>query len=75
MTDGTAADGIRGTAHGTAPVPLSVLDLVTVGAGRTATDALRTGVELSRLAESAATTATGSPSTTPCPAWPPPRPP
>ena len=52
MTDGTAADGIRGTAHGTAPVPLSVLDLVTVGAGRTATDALRTGVELSRLAES-----------------------
>ncbi|MBA5222988.1 LLM class flavin-dependent oxidoreductase [Streptomyces griseoaurantiacus] len=52
VTDGTAADGIRGTAHGTAPVPLSVLDLVTVGAGRTATDALRTGVELSRLAES-----------------------
>lgn len=46
-----AADGIRGTAHGTAPVPLSVLDLVTVGAGRTATDALRTSVELSRRTE------------------------
>ncbi|MHB9861497.1 LLM class flavin-dependent oxidoreductase [Streptomyces sp. YIM S03343] len=47
----TADDEIRGEAHGTAPVPLSVLDLVTVGAGRTATDALRTSVELSRLAE------------------------
>ncbi|MGW0997617.1 LLM class flavin-dependent oxidoreductase [Streptomyces sp. NPDC002523] len=46
-----AADEIRGTTHGTAPVPLSVLDLVTVGAGSTATDALRTGVELARLAE------------------------
>ncbi|MEU3789074.1 LLM class flavin-dependent oxidoreductase [Streptomyces fructofermentans] len=44
-------DDIRGTARGTAPVPLSVLDLATVGAGRTASDALRTGVELSRLAE------------------------
>ncbi len=47
-----AADEIRGTAQGSAPVPLSVLDLVTVGAGRTATDALRTAVDLSRLAES-----------------------
>ncbi|MGW0824141.1 LLM class flavin-dependent oxidoreductase [Streptomyces sp. NPDC002845] len=47
-----AADEIRGTAPGTAPVPLSVLDLVTVGTGSTATDALRTSVELSRLAES-----------------------
>ncbi len=47
-----AADEIRGTAQGSAPVPLSVLDLVTVGAGRTATDALRTAVELSRLTES-----------------------
>lgn len=44
-------DEIRGTAQGTAPVPLSVLDLVTVGAGRTATDALRTGVALARLAQ------------------------
>lgn len=49
--DDTAADEIRGTARGTAPVPLSVLDLVTVGAGHTATEALRTGVDLARLAE------------------------
>jgi hypothetical protein len=68
-------DEIRAEAKGTAPVPLSVLDLVTVGAGRTATDALRTSVKLSRLAEAAASTATGSPSTTPCRAWPPPPPP
>ncbi len=46
------AEEIRGAAHGTAPVPLSVLDLVTVGAGRTATDALRTSVDIARLAES-----------------------
>ncbi|MEU0163218.1 LLM class flavin-dependent oxidoreductase [Streptomyces sp. NPDC006261] len=45
-------DGTRGTAGGTAPVPLSVLDLVTVGQGRTATQALRTGVEIAKLAES-----------------------
>ncbi|MFK4222899.1 LLM class flavin-dependent oxidoreductase [Streptomyces sp. NPDC019890] len=45
-------DEIRGTATGTAPVPLSVLDLVTVGVGRTATDALRTSVDIARLAES-----------------------
>ena len=44
-------DEIRGTARGTAPVPLSVLDLVTVGQGRTAGQALRTGVEIARLAE------------------------
>ncbi|MEU9877106.1 LLM class flavin-dependent oxidoreductase [Streptomyces phaeochromogenes] len=44
-------DEIRAEAKGTAHVPLSVLDLVTVGAGRTATDALRTSVKLSRLAE------------------------
>ena len=44
-------DEIRGTASGTAPVPLSVLDLVTVGNGRTATDALRTSVDIARLAE------------------------
>ncbi|MDI5967212.1 LLM class flavin-dependent oxidoreductase [Streptantibioticus silvisoli] len=42
---------IRGTAHGSAPVPLSVLDLVSVGKGVTATEALRTGVRLARLAE------------------------
>ncbi|MEU3276205.1 LLM class flavin-dependent oxidoreductase [Streptomyces antibioticus] len=51
-TDGPATDGIRGTAHGTAPAPLSVLDLVTVGSGHTATDALRTSVDLARFAES-----------------------
>ncbi|MEV4971625.1 LLM class flavin-dependent oxidoreductase [Streptomyces scopuliridis] len=44
-------DGIRGTAHGTAPVPLSVLDLVTVGSGSTATRSLRTSVALAKLAE------------------------
>lgn len=44
-------DEIRGTARGTAPVPLSVLDLVTVGQGRTAGQALRTGVEIAQLAE------------------------
>nr|WP_030908376.1 MsnO8 family LLM class oxidoreductase [Streptomyces sp. NRRL F-5126] len=42
---------MRGTAQGTAPVPLSVLDLVTVGAGTTATDALRNSVALARTAE------------------------
>ena len=45
------SDDIRGDRHGTAPVPLSVLDLVTVGAGRTATDALRKSVEIAKLAE------------------------
>ncbi|WP_308408828.1 MsnO8 family LLM class oxidoreductase, partial [Streptomyces sp. AC627_RSS907] len=44
-------DTIRGTASGTAPVPLSVLDLATVGSGLTASDALRTSVELVQLAE------------------------
>ncbi|GAB7108637.1 LLM class flavin-dependent oxidoreductase [Streptomyces phaeofaciens] len=50
--DETATDEIRGTAYGTAPTPLSVLDLVTVGSGRTATDALRTSVDLARFTES-----------------------
>ncbi|MGX2997037.1 LLM class flavin-dependent oxidoreductase [Streptomyces sp. JNUCC 64] len=40
-----------GVRYGTAPVPLSVLDLVTVGAGHTATDALRTSVDLVRATE------------------------
>ncbi|MGW9042283.1 LLM class flavin-dependent oxidoreductase [Streptomyces lydicus] len=44
-------DGIRATARGSAPVPLSVLDLVTVGAGNTAADAVRTAVTLARTAE------------------------
>ncbi|MFK0262916.1 LLM class flavin-dependent oxidoreductase [Streptomyces angustmyceticus] len=43
--------GIRGAALGTAPVPLSVLDLVTVGAGHTASDAVRTAVGIARTAE------------------------
>ncbi len=51
VRDGLRGDPVRGTAHGTASVPLSVLDLVTVGEGRTATDALRTSVALARLAE------------------------
>ncbi|WP_137235633.1 LLM class flavin-dependent oxidoreductase [Streptomyces sp. BPSDS2] len=45
-------DGIRGVAAGTAAVPLSVLDLVTVGQGRTATQALRTSVDIAKLTES-----------------------
>ncbi|MEU9581365.1 LLM class flavin-dependent oxidoreductase [Streptomyces chilikensis] len=46
------ADDIRGTARGSAPVPLSVLDLVTVGAGYSSSDALATSVRIARLAES-----------------------
>ncbi|MEV6164726.1 LLM class flavin-dependent oxidoreductase [Streptomyces sp. NPDC052052] len=49
--DETRGDEIRGKAEGTATVPLSVLDLVTVGQGRTATQALRTSVEIAQLAE------------------------
>ncbi|MFA7761264.1 LLM class flavin-dependent oxidoreductase [Streptomyces sp. NRRL S-448] len=46
------AHGIRATAPGRATVPLSVLDLVTVGAGSTAHASLRTSVAIARLAES-----------------------
>ncbi|SHK82450.1 LLM class flavin-dependent oxidoreductase [Streptomyces yunnanensis] len=49
--DRPGGDGIPGTALGTAPVPLSVLDLVTVGAGSTAGAAVRTAVDLARTAE------------------------
>ncbi|UQS32709.1 LLM class flavin-dependent oxidoreductase [Streptomyces fradiae] len=42
---------MRGAVRGTAPVPLSVLDLVTVGQGSTASRALATSVEIARLAE------------------------
>uniref|UniRef100_A0AAU2VVU6 LLM class flavin-dependent oxidoreductase n=1 Tax=Streptomyces sp. NBC_00008 TaxID=2903610 RepID=A0AAU2VVU6_9ACTN len=49
--DEIRGDEIRGKAEGTAPVPLSVLDLVTVGQGGTASQALRTGVEIAQLAE------------------------
>ncbi|MDJ0461059.1 LLM class flavin-dependent oxidoreductase [Streptomyces sp. H27-C3] len=44
-------NAIRGTASGSAPVPLSVLDLATVGSGHTATEALRTSVDIAKLAE------------------------
>ncbi|WP_326597250.1 LLM class flavin-dependent oxidoreductase [Streptomyces sp. NBC_01803] len=46
-----ATDGIRGVRRGSAPVPLSVLDLATVGSGLTAADALRTTTAIARLAE------------------------
>ncbi|MET8739932.1 LLM class flavin-dependent oxidoreductase [Streptomyces sp. NPDC004728] len=49
--DEIRGDEIRGKAEGTATVPLSVLDLVTVGQGRTATQALRTSVDIAQLAE------------------------
>lgn len=42
----------RGQALGSALVPLSVLDLATVGAGSTAREALRTSVQLARFADS-----------------------
>lgn len=44
--------GIRGTVHGSAPVPLSVLDLAVVSAGRTSSDAMRNSVAMARLTES-----------------------
>ncbi|MDI3404370.1 LLM class flavin-dependent oxidoreductase [Streptomyces cavernicola] len=46
------SNGIHGTPQGEAPVPLSVLDLATVGAGHTASDAFRTGARIAQLAES-----------------------
>jgi luciferase family oxidoreductase group 1 len=42
---------IRGQSQGNAPAVLSVLDLATVGAGLTATDALRATTELAHLAD------------------------
>ncbi|MEU1623481.1 LLM class flavin-dependent oxidoreductase [Streptomyces sp. NPDC005722] len=44
-------DAIRGTAIGAAPVPVSVLDLVPVGSGTTAAEALHSSIELSRIAD------------------------
>jgi luciferase family oxidoreductase group 1 len=44
-------DAVHGEARGTAPVPLSVLDLANVGAGFTSRDALLATVETARLAE------------------------
>ncbi|MFI1013234.1 LLM class flavin-dependent oxidoreductase [Streptomyces sp. NPDC020965] len=46
-----AVDPVRATPLGTAPTPLSVLDLVTVGEGDTAADALRTSVRIAQLAD------------------------
>ncbi|WP_103502098.1 MULTISPECIES: LLM class flavin-dependent oxidoreductase [unclassified Streptomyces] len=52
MVNGTAgaAAAVRGEKAGEAPVPLSVLDLATVGSGQTAADALRATTETARLA-------------------------
>ncbi|MFF8726241.1 LLM class flavin-dependent oxidoreductase [Streptomyces sp. NPDC015171] len=47
-----ANGALPGTAHGSAPAALSVLDLVAVGEGRTTREALRTSARLARLAES-----------------------
>ncbi|MDX2939796.1 LLM class flavin-dependent oxidoreductase [Streptomyces ipomoeae] len=44
-------DEVRGTPSGNAPVPLSILDAVNVGVGHTSTQALRTSVELARMAD------------------------
>ncbi|MGV9655533.1 LLM class flavin-dependent oxidoreductase [Streptomyces koyangensis] len=44
-------DDIRGKVQGTAPTPLSVLDLATVGAGQTSTDALHAAVRIARTAD------------------------
>ncbi|MCX5201009.1 LLM class flavin-dependent oxidoreductase [Streptomyces sp. NBC_00237] len=43
---------IRAIARGTAPTPLSVLDLATVGVGSTPTASLQTSVAIAKLAES-----------------------
>ncbi|WP_031069938.1 LLM class flavin-dependent oxidoreductase [Streptomyces sp. NRRL WC-3742] len=42
---------IRGTARGSAPAPLSILDLATVGVGHTPAEALAATTELARRAE------------------------
>lgn len=46
-----SSDPIRGRALGSAPVPLSVLDLAAVGEGYTARHVMDTSVRLARLAE------------------------
>ncbi|WP_405581967.1 LLM class flavin-dependent oxidoreductase [Streptomyces sp. NBC_01190] len=51
LRQGSDANGIRGTIRGSAPVPLSVLDLVIVGKGVSATEALATNVEIAKTAE------------------------
>lgn len=47
-----AEDNIRGVARGTSEVPLSILELATVGSGVTPTETLRASAELARRAES-----------------------
>ncbi|MGV9773310.1 LLM class flavin-dependent oxidoreductase [Streptosporangium sp. NPDC003464] len=44
-------DNIRGAARGTSDVPLSILELATVGSGVSATETLRASTELARRAE------------------------
>ncbi|MDP9870243.1 MULTISPECIES: LLM class flavin-dependent oxidoreductase [Streptosporangium] len=44
-------DNIRGVARGTSDVPLSILELATVGSGVSATETLRASTELARRAE------------------------
>ncbi|MER7669203.1 LLM class flavin-dependent oxidoreductase [Kitasatospora sp. NPDC096128] len=46
-----ASEAIRATARGTAPAPLSILDLATVGVGYTPSEALAATTELARRAE------------------------
>ncbi|MEV6972363.1 LLM class flavin-dependent oxidoreductase [Kitasatospora sp. NPDC093806] len=46
-----APDPIRGTVRGTAPAPLSILDLATVGVGYTPAQALSVTTDLARSAE------------------------
>ncbi|MBO8194500.1 LLM class flavin-dependent oxidoreductase [Streptomyces oryzae] len=48
---GGPGDGIRGEARGVAPVPLSFLDLVNVGEGYTAGDALAASTRMAELAD------------------------
>lgn len=48
---GARDHGVHASPRGRAPIPLSVLDLATVGSGLTSARALRTSVELARLAE------------------------
>jgi luciferase family oxidoreductase group 1 len=49
--DGQTRSEVTGTVRGSAPAPLSILDLATVGAGHTAAEALAATTELARSAE------------------------
>jgi luciferase family oxidoreductase group 1 len=48
---GQTRTDVKGTVRGSAPAPLSILDLATVGAGHTAAEALAATTELARTAE------------------------